>query len=99
MFKVSVNFTVRMVIENVLRGKGGDAKEWAVSEVFEHGCGGWYKVSIHIPTERNTLTKMYRVPRWSIPVIERRARWAAWDGARKEASNFHLSGLWFTKLA
>jgi hypothetical protein len=99
MFKVSVNFTVRMVIENVLRGKGGDSKDWVVSEVFEHGCGGWYKVSIEILTQRDMLTSIYRVPRWPTLVTERRARWVAWDGVRREACNFRLSGLWFTKLA
>lgn len=45
MFKVSVRFSVRMVIENVLRTVDEDTcKAWAVTEVIEKGSGGWDKV-------------------------------------------------------
>lgn len=49
-FKVSVHFTVKMVVENVLR-KSRDAdvlevcKGWAVTETVEGGNGTWEKVS------------------------------------------------------
>jgi hypothetical protein len=45
MFKVSVNFTVKMVIENVLRKTGDDCKGWAATEAVELGGGNWAKVS------------------------------------------------------
>lgn len=46
MFKVSVNFTVKMVIENVLRKVGDDCKGWAITEAVELGGGAWAKVSV-----------------------------------------------------
>ncbi|KAK5168614.1 uncharacterized protein LTR77_005923 [Saxophila tyrrhenica] len=45
MFKVSVNFTVKMIIENVLRTAGDSCNAWAVSEAYERGGGGWDKGS------------------------------------------------------
>ena len=45
MFKVSVNFTVKMVIENVLREEGDACKGWAATEAVELGGGKWSKVS------------------------------------------------------
>ncbi len=44
MFKVSVNFTPRMIIENVLRTVDNSCKAWAVTEAIERGAGGWDKV-------------------------------------------------------
>lgn len=44
MFKVSVNFTVKMIIENISHKGGDDLKEWAVTEVCERGGGIWLKV-------------------------------------------------------
>ena len=43
MFKVSANFTVKMVIENVLRKTGDDCKAWAATEAVELGGGNWAK--------------------------------------------------------
>jgi hypothetical protein len=44
MFRVSINFTVKMIIENILKKKGDDCKGWAATEVIERGGGGWEKV-------------------------------------------------------
>ena len=44
MFKCSVNFTVKMVIENVIHKEGDDCKGWAVTEAVERGAGEWNKV-------------------------------------------------------
>jgi hypothetical protein len=44
-FKVSVYFTVKMVIENVLREEGDACKGWAATEAVELGGGKWAKVS------------------------------------------------------
>lgn len=45
MFTCSVNFTVKMVIENVLKREGDDCKGWAATEVVELGGGDWAKVT------------------------------------------------------
>ena len=49
MFKVSVNFTVKMVIENVLRAEGDACKGWAATEAVEMGGGKWAKVIPSMP--------------------------------------------------
>ena len=49
MFKVSVNFTVKMVIENVLRAEGDACKGWAATEAIEIGGGQWAKVCLVMP--------------------------------------------------
>ena len=47
-FKVSTNFTVKMVIENTLKKKCGDeCGGWAATEIVERGDGQWDKVSHH----------------------------------------------------
>ena len=43
-FKVSVNFTVKMVIEQTLKKSGDDCKGWAATEAVERGDGQWDKV-------------------------------------------------------
>ena len=45
MFKVSVNFTVKMVIQQTINKTGEDCKDWAVTEAVERGDGQWDKVS------------------------------------------------------
>jgi hypothetical protein len=46
MFKVSIAFTVKNVVERVTRKQAGDeCKGWAATEVVERGGGGWEKVS------------------------------------------------------
>ena len=50
MFKTSVNFSVKMIIENVIKKEGDECKEWAITEAVERGAGVWDKVSeIHFP--------------------------------------------------
>ena len=44
MFKTSVNFTVKMIIENVTKKEGDECKEWAVTEAVERGGGVWDQV-------------------------------------------------------
>ena len=44
MFKVSVNFTVKMIIEHTIQKGGDDCKGWAATEVVERGAGIWDKV-------------------------------------------------------
>ncbi|KAK4498348.1 hypothetical protein PRZ48_011006 [Zasmidium cellare] len=44
-FKVSTQFTVREVIERVIKGKPKDDVKWAVTEVVERGGGEWGKGS------------------------------------------------------
>lgn len=45
-FRVSTRYTVRMIIENVLRTKDEEeCTKWAASEAFEKGDGGWDKGS------------------------------------------------------
>lgn len=44
-FKVSVNFTVKMVIEQTLKKSGDDCEGWAATEAVERGDGQWEKVS------------------------------------------------------
>ena len=56
MFKVSVNFTVKMVIENVRRTTESDAcKGWAVTEAVEIGGGNWAKVISILPEVVNCI--------------------------------------------
>ena len=56
-FKVSVNFTVKMVIENVLRKDGDACKGWAATEAVEIGGGKWAKVcSFMLEGLENVLT-------------------------------------------
>ena len=45
-FKVSVNFTVKMVIENVIQKDGEGCKSWAITEAIEDGDGTWRKVCV-----------------------------------------------------
>ncbi|KAK3709995.1 hypothetical protein LTR37_010614 [Vermiconidia calcicola] len=45
MFQVSVNFTIKMLIENVLKKGGDDCKGWAATEAVERGGGIWDKGS------------------------------------------------------
>lgn len=44
MFKVSINFTIRMVIEETLKKSADDCGDWAVTETVEDGDGNWLKV-------------------------------------------------------
>lgn len=43
-FKVSTNFTVRMIVENTLKKSEDVCVDWAVTEVTERGNGRWIKV-------------------------------------------------------
>lgn len=45
-FKVSTQFTVRDIVERVIKGKPKEDVKWAVTEVFEAGGGEWMKVSL-----------------------------------------------------
>ena len=61
MFKVSVNFTVKMVIERTLKKEGDDCKGWAVSEAVERGDGQWDKVrTSELPTSNQSLNLILR---------------------------------------
>lgn len=52
MFKVSTAFTVRNVVERVLRKDVGGCEGWGVTEVVERGDGGWGKVSCSLCASR-----------------------------------------------
>ena len=45
MFKISVNFTVKMIIERVLNKGEEGCRGWCTTEVVERGTGKWDKVS------------------------------------------------------
>ena len=61
MFKVSVNFTVKMVIERTLKKEGDDCKGWAASEAVERGDGQWDKVrTSHLPTSNQSSNLILR---------------------------------------